>query len=422
MNAALEHDVLQSLRARGIEKFAQLGWPTTRLEEWRYTNLSPLSKIAWQTAAEPVNVDTAGMSYCGRALAELVFINGVYAPEACSGGDARGVRVTTLRNAGHEVLEKHFGHHIDMERNAMAALNASRNRDGAVIEVDDAVEGFIHLLFVGSDGFEAHPHNLVVAGRGAQIALIESYVGSGTYFMNSVTEIVAGDGAVVDHYRLVCESRDAFHVGNVHIHQERASNVTSRSIAISGGLVRAETAVVLNGEGASIALDGLFVGNGTQHIDNHTVIDHVKPHCDSRELYKGILDGNARGVFDGKVIVRPDAQKTLSRQVNRNLLLSETAVIDSKPTLEIHNDDVKCNHGSTIGQIEPEPLFYLRSRGISEDEARNLLVYAFAREIVDRMKIENVREQIGRALFRAMPERLPERRAEGRGPRAEAQS
>jgi Fe-S cluster assembly protein SufD len=229
-----------------------------------------------------------------------------------------------------------------------------------------------------------------------------------------VTEIIARDGAVVDHYRIECESAAAYHVGNVYIQQERASSVISRNVAIGGLLARVETHVTLAGEGASISLDGLFVGNGTQHLDNRTVIEHAQPHCESHELYKGVLDDHARGVFDGLIIVRPDAQKTVSRQENRNLLLSETAIIDSKPTLEIHNDDVKCNHGSTIGQIDDQQLFYLRSRGIDTDEARNLLVYAFASEIVDRMKIEPVREQIRRALFQAMPERLPERRGESR--------
>jgi Fe-S cluster assembly protein SufD len=168
--------------------------------------------------------------------------------------------------------------------------------------------------------------------------------------------------------------------------------------------------VALAGEGAMIALDGLFVGTGNQHLDNVTVIDHVHPHCESVELYKGVLDQNARGIFDGLIIVRPGAEKTVSRQTNRNLLLSETAIVDSKPNLEIHNNDVKCNHGSTIGQIDEEALFYLRSRGLGEEEARSLLVFAFASEIADRIRIEPVREQIRRALFRAMPERLPERR------------
>jgi Fe-S cluster assembly protein SufD len=229
-----------------------------------------------------------------------------------------------------------------------------------------------------------------------------------------VTEIVAGDGAVVDHTRVQYESMTAFHIGNVYIRQERSANVTSHSIAIGAALGRSETHVMLAGEGASITLDGLFAGTGTQHLDNHTVVDHVEPHCESLELYKGVLDQHARGVFDGRIIVRPGAVKTVSRQENRNLLLSESAIVDSKPTLEIHNDDVKCNHGSTIGQLNQEALFYLRSRGISEDEARSLLIFAFASEIVDRMKIEPVRERIRRALFQQMPERLPERRG---GPR-----
>src|SRR5205085_9814566 len=182
--------------------------------------------------------------------------------------------------------------------------------------------------------------------------------------------------------------------------------------AFGSALARLETNVALKGEGASLTLDGLFVLAGRQHVDNQTLIDHARPHCDSMELYKGILDESARGIFDGRIIVRPDAVKTNSRQVNHNLLLSETAIIDSKPTLEIHNDDVKCNHGSTIGQIEQESLFYLRSRGIGEEEARNLLVHAFASEIVDRIKIEPVREQVRRVLFQSMPQRLPERRGE----------
>jgi Fe-S cluster assembly protein SufD len=270
-------------------------------------------------------------------------------------------------------------------------------------------------LFIGDgDSIWSHPRNVIVVGANAQVAIVETYVGTGSYFTNAVTEIVAGESAVVDHYRIEHESLSAFHIANVFIHQERAANVTSRSIAIGAALGRSETSVVLGGEGASIALEGLFVGTGTQHLDNHTTIDHVYPHCESHELYKGVLDQNARGVFDGRIIVRPGAEKTVSRQENRNLLLSETAIVDSKPTLEIHNDDVKCNHGSTIGQIEQEPLFYLRSRGIGEEEARNLLVHAFASEIVDRMKVEAVREQVRRALFQAMPQRLPERRGETR--------
>ena len=389
-----------TVREEAAERFEQLGWPTPRLEEWRYTNLAALQKVQWR-ADESRDAFESTSSLAGKAALELVFVNGRLVQRT---GDVK------FAQAGD-------AHIADWERNAMVALNAANMQDGARIEIPAGViaEGFIHLLFLGrGDGIWSHPRNVIVAGSNAQVKVVETYVGSGTYFTNAVTEIVAGEGAVVDHYRVECESPEAFHVGNVFVRQERSSNVTSRNILIGGLLSRVETHVSLAGEGASITLDGLFTGTGRQHLDSRTVIDHVKPHCESFEMYKGVLDQSARGVFDGKIIVRPDAQKTVSRQVNRNLLLSETAVVDSKPTLEIHNDDVKCNHGSTIGQIEQEPLFYLRSRGIGEVEARSLLVHAFASEIVDRMTIEPVREQIRRALFQAMPDRMPERRGEPR--------
>lgn len=405
MRVAADIEVLQRVREQAAQRFEQLGWPTSRLEEWRYTNLAPLQKVAWKTADAPVLGDP-GLTYRNRALAELVFVNGIFAPELSHAIPG----VTNLRGANPELLERHFARYADYENHAMVALNTANAQDGAVIEIDSATDGFIHLLFVGTDGFASHPRNLIVAGRASQIAVVETYIGSGSYFTNAVTEIVAGDGAVVDHYKLQCESVAAFHIGTVHVHQERASSVIQRSISIGGAIARTAVDVALAGEGASITLDGLFTGTGTQHLDNQTVVDHVKPHCESMELYKGILDEKARGIFDGRVIVREGAVKTVSRQENHNLLLSETAVVDSKPTLEILNDDVKCNHGSTIGQLEEEPLFYLRSRGIDEQEARNLLIYAFASEIADRMKIEPVREQIRRSLFHSMPERLSERR------------
>lgn len=381
-----------SLQERAAEVFAELGWPTTRIEEWRYTNLAPLQKIHWRTDdAAAQRVETTA-TLAGRAALELVFVNGRLVD-----------RVGSLKHTTPEEATI-----ADWERNAMVALNTANMQDGARIEIPAGVvvDGFIHLLFVGrGDGIWSHPRNVIVAGSNSQITIVETYVGSGQYFTNAVTEIVARDGAVVDHYRLELESPAAYHVGSVYIRQERSANVISRSVAIGATLARVETHVALAGEGASISLDGLFVGSGSQHLDNRTVIDHVQPHCESHELYKGVLDDHARGVFDGLIIVRPGAIKTISRQENRNLLLSETAIVDSKPTLEIHNDDVKCNHGSTIGQIQEESLFYLRSRGIGEQDARNLLVFAFASEIVERMKLEPVREQVRRALFQAMPDR-----------------
>lgn len=391
--------VVTDLRERAAEAFAKLGWPTTRLEEWRYTNLAPLQKVAWRTDDAPQTVDSPA-TLAGRAAMELVFVNGLLSGRS-------GATFGEAPDAGI----------ADWERNAMVALNTANAQDGARIDIPagTVVDGFIHLLFVGKgDGVWSHPRNVIRVGANAQVTVVETYAGDGSYFTNSVTEIVAGEGAVVDHYRVECESLTAYHVGNVYIRQERAANVTSRSIAIGGALVRSETHVALVGEGAAIALDGLFVGSGTQHLDNRTVIDHVSPHCESLELYKGVLDQNARGVFDGLIVVRPGAVKTVSRQTNRNLLLSETAIVDSKPNLEIHNNDVKCNHGSTIGQIDEQALFYLRSRGLDEATARGLLIYAFASELVDRMTIEPVREQIRRAIFQAIPERMPERRGGAR--------
>ena len=411
MNAAAT-DIVQSVRERGAERFAALGWPTTRIEEWKYTSLAQVAKVDWREADSARSNADLSATFASRATAELIFVNGVF---TSSSGDA-GITVRNIAERSSTV-EAHLGKIADIETQAMVALNSARFRDGALIEVpaNKIVDGFIHLLFVGDgDGVWSHPRNLIVAGRNSQVTVVETYVGKGRYFTNVVTEIVAGDGAVVDHYRVGCESRDAFHVGSIWIRQERSSSVVSRNVTTSGALVRTDIVSVLAGQGANLTLDGLFAGTGNQHIDNHTVVDHATPHCDSQELYKGILDGASRGVFDGKIIVRPGATKTISRQENHNLLLSETAIIDSKPTLEIHNDDVKCNHGSTIGQLEGEPLFYLRSRGLSEDAARHLLVYAFAAEIVDRMKVEPVREYVTRALFQQMPDRMPERRG---GPR-----
>ncbi|HET7435506.1 MAG TPA: Fe-S cluster assembly protein SufD [Thermoanaerobaculia bacterium] len=392
--------VATTLKERAAERFAQLGWPTPRIEEWKYTNLGAVAKASWRDDEAPRAIESAA-SLTGRAAYEIVFVNGV---RVSSSGDAPATFTTDATLS-------------DWERNALVALNLAQTRDGAVLDIPagTVVHGFIHLLFIGNgDGIWSHPRNVIRVGANAQVTIVETYVGSGKYFTNAVTELDVADGAVVDHYRLECESFDAFHVGHVYVKQGRASSVTSRVVAIGAAIARNEIYVALNGEGASVSLDGLFAGSGTQHLDNTTVIDHLRPHCESHELYKGVLDQNARGVFDGRIIVRPDAMKTVSRQENRNLLLSDTAIVDSKPTLEIHNDDVKCNHGSTIGQLDDEQMFYLRSRGIDEAEARNLLVYAFASEIVDRMKIEPVREQIRRALFQTIPDRLPERRGNTR--------
>jgi Fe-S cluster assembly protein SufD len=391
-----------ALTGQASQRFGQLGWPTPRLEEWKYTNLSPLTTREWARATTPASVDLSAVTLRDRAVAEYVYVNGVYAPELSTPNPLFVMAPSTR--------EQHYARYADYANHAMTALNTANAQDGALLQIDASVNGFVHVIHYSTDGYASHPRNLFVVARGAQAAIVETYAGTGTYFTNAVTELVAGEGAVVDHYKLECESIDAFHIATTQLHQERAAAVTTRAISLGGGVVRNETNVALTGEGASVVLEGLYVLTGRQHVDNHTVVDHARPHCESLELYKGILDQSARGIFDGKIVVRPGARKTVSRQTNNNLLLSETAIADSKPTLEIFNDDVKCNHGSTIGQLDEEAMFYLRSRGVGEVEARSLLVHAFASEIVDRMKVEPVREQVRRIMFRSLPNQLPERR------------
>ena len=412
-----------TIREEAAERFRELGYPTTRQEEWKYTNVAPIAKVEWKSAErKSSSAERRSDSQSDRAAsrggptvaaAELVFVNGFLSERRVK--DVAGLRVIPISEAKESDLERYYGQIADWQRNAFVALNIAESRDGALVIADGVIDGFVHLIFQGEgDDVWSHPHNIIVAGRASQLTIVETYLGHGRYFTNAVTEVFAADGAVVDHYKVECESRDAFHVGTVQIRQERSSSVISRNIAIGGALVRNDINGVLDGPGASLTLDGLFVLGANQHVDNHTLIDHVSPNAESHELYKGVLDDNARGIFDGRIIVRPNAAKTISRQENRNLLLSESAIVDSKPTLEIHNDDVKCNHGSTIGQIDEEAMFYLRSRGIGEDEARSLLIYAFASEIVDRMKVESVREEVRRQMFQQMPARLPERREQPR--------
>ena len=279
-------------------------------------------------------------------------------------------------------------------------------RDGAFIHVPKGVvvDEPVHLLFVSSTNGTAvmsHPRNLIVVGEGSQVTVLESYAGldAGASFTNVVTEIAAGDGAVVDHTLLQRDGEGAYHVGTVQARVGRGSSLSSHVISIGGALIRNDINVVLDGEGADCTLNGLYVTHGTQHVDNHTVIDHARPHGTSRELYKGVLEGRSRGIFDGTVIVRPDAQKTDARQVNRNLLLSDDALVDSKPTLLIRADDVKCSHAATIGQLEEDALFYLRSRGIGSGMARNILIQAFVSEILGRIRIEPVRTGLECLLY-----------------------
>ena len=283
--------------------------------------------------------------------------------------------------------------------------------DGAYVHIPKGVylEQPIHLVFVSTADagpVVSHPRNLIVAETGSQATIIESYLGlgDGVYFTNAVTEIVVGENAVIDHYKVGREAQQAYHVGTTQIYQDRSSNASSHAVTIGGAIVRNDINTLLDGEGAQCTLNGLYLVSGRQHVDNHLRVEHAKPHCDSREFFKGVLDGHGKAVFTGRIIVRKDAQKTDAKQTNMNLLLSKHAQVDTKPQLEIFADDVKCTHGATIGQIDENAMFYLRSRGLSEPAARSLLVFAFASEAIDRIRPQLLRAQLRQMLFDRLPE------------------
>ena len=391
---------IHQLRRQAIARFGELGFPTTHQEEWKYTNVAPLVRVPFQ----PVTQQTHGLSAEEMACAplagvtknRLVFVNGSYCGELSStAGLPGGIQAASLAEAlageaGRSgELEQHLARHAGYDQQPFVALNTAFLEQGALLRIPRGLvlKEPIQLLFVSTGAaapYISHPRNLILLEQESQVAVVESYVGLGeaVYLTNAVTEIVVGENAVVQHYKLQQESQRAFHVATVQVHQARSSVFTNHNISLGGALVRNDLTAVLDGEGAECTLNGLYLGTGRQHIDNHTTLDHARPHCSSHETYKGILDGRATGVFNGGIIVRQDAQKTNAKQSNRNLLLSEAAVINTKPQLQIWADDVRCTHGATIGQIDQDALFYLRTRGIDQQAARHLLTYAFASELL----------------------------------------
>jgi Fe-S cluster assembly protein SufD len=411
---------VHALRRAAIERFTQLGFPSVDDEEWRNTNVAPIAKTPYRlapadagAALTPATLEALGVA--DLAPNRIVFANGRHVPGLSTlGALPRGVRAGSLAAAiesDRARIEPHLARHARFEGSAFAALNTAFLADGAFVDVPKgvAVAEPIHLVFVAAPSsgrvatapMVSHPRTLVLADAGSQVALVETYVtlGEGAHFTNAVTEIVAEADAVVDHYRLQRESLEASHVSTTHTRLDRASTVSSLSIALGGALVRNDAQAVLGAEGGEATLNGLYLGTGSQLIDNHTTIDHAMPHCASHELYKGILTDAARGVFNGKILVRKDAQKTDAKQTNKNLLLSPDATINTKPQLEIYADDVKCTHGATIGRLDEEALFYLRSRGIDAARARNLLTYAFASDILRRIKVEALRTRLEGWIF-----------------------
>jgi Fe-S cluster assembly protein SufD len=357
----------QELRETAFQRFAKLGFPTTHDEEWRFTNVAPIARASFTK---------------GLTAGQITGLTG-------------GAQACTLEEA-----RQHLGRLAVFDQNAFVALNTAFLENVIVIRIPSGavIQEPIQITYNGEAGQVTHPRVLIVVGADAHCTIVESYAGAGNYFTNAVTEIVAGDRAVVDHYKIQRESLEAFHVATLAAQLGRSANFVSHSISLGGALVRNDVNVVLS-EGTEATINGLYIVNGTQHIDNHTSIDHAKPHGTSHELYKGIMDDQARAVFNGRIIVRQDAQKTDSKQTNKNLVLSDEAVIDTKPELQIWADDVRCTHGATIGQLDAESLFYLQSRGIGKEQARGLLTYAFAQDIVDRIKIPALKDSLERILF-----------------------
>jgi Fe-S cluster assembly protein SufD len=352
---------LSALRQAAFARFAELGFPTTHDEEWRFTNVAPIARTEFKV------------------------------------GQAVGLSASGLEDA-----RDYLAQHAPFDQNAFVALNTAFLDNVNFIRVPRGatVEQPIEITYDAGEasGLAHHPRTLIVVGADAHCTVVEKYAGSGSYFTNAVTEIVAGDGAVVDHYKVQLESESAFHIATLQATLGRSTNFSTHNISLGGALVRNDIGATLS-EGTEATVNGLYVVNGTQHIDNHTTIDHAKPHGTSHELYKGILDGRATAVFNGRIMVRKDAQKTDSKQTNKNLVLSDEAVINTKPELQIFADDVRCTHGATIGQLDAESLFYLQSRGIGKAQARDLLTYAFAKDIVDRIKVQSLRDSLERVLF-----------------------
>lgn len=410
---AQEPTWLRTIRHSALDRFGELGFPTTKIEAWRFTNVSPIAN----TRFEPARRESGGavkeqlkiLPYADLGCHRVAFVNGRFSPELSSTAKLpRGVRAGSLAAAfatDGSLLEQHLARYAAFQDHAFVALNIAFLEDGAFIEISKGtiLEEPIHLLFVSTGGAQpvvTHSRNLVLVGRESQVTFIETHVAldGGIYLTNAVTEVVAGDNSVVHYAKVQEESPRAYHMGSLHVQLARGTNATTYVVGFGATLSRQDLTVVFDGDGAEALLNGLYVIDSEQHLDNYTTLDHAKPHTSSREFYKGVLDGKSSGVFHGRIIVRKGAQKTDAKQSNKNLLLSDDAVINTKPQLEIYADDVKCTHGATIGQIDQDAVFYLRSRGIPREEARAMLTHAFASEVIGRIKYEPLRARLTETL------------------------
>jgi len=394
---------LKELREGGIARFGDLGFPNVKQEAWRFTSVAPIAEGSFELAKAPSRVpslDDIRPFLLLEAGHRLVFVDGFFQPSLSTPlrDDVQSL-AQVLANRP-ELIQQYLGKYAATQDRPFSALNTAFLSDGAFVRVPAkaAMAEPIQLLFLASGAKQVvmHPRNLVVLEREARASIVETYAAIKplTYWTNSVTEIVVGEGARVDYYRVQRESTKAYHIATTQTHQDRDSTVNLHTVAFGAALARHDIGAVMAGPGGRLILNGLYLLDGAQHADHHTTIDHANHHCESHEYFNGVLDGKSRGVFTGRIIVRPGAQKTDSKQTNNNLLLSTEAHADSQPQLEIYADDVKCTHGSTVGPLDPRAMFYLQSRGVGADEARRMLTYGFAAEILGRMEVAPLRAQL----------------------------
>jgi len=393
------------IRKDAIKHFAELDFPNNKNEEWRYTNISPFLKQRFSLPENHINLDQINVSkYILKDIDAyiMVFINGKFFSKLSQLNNVQnGIKIKSIshciKNNDNNLL-KYLGKYVDYKNDIFSSLSTAFTTDGAFISIADncIVDKPVYLLYLtlaNNVEIQTQPRNLIVAGKNSQLTIIEQFssTDNSTYFTNTITELILQENAVIDHIKVQEESRNAFHIARMEVDQERSSNFTSHLVSIGAKLSRNDLNSKFNDEGSEAMLNGLFLIEDDQLFDVHSFIDHANANCNSHEHYKGIMDDNSRGVFNGKIMVRKDAQKTNAFQENNNILLSENALINTKPQLEIFADDVKCSHGATIGQLDNDAKFYLKSRGIGEEASKVILLHAFASDVVNLIKVDKVK-------------------------------
>jgi len=419
LRAVLRDDPLADLRASAFARFEELGLPGPKDEAWLYTSVAPIANGTFELGAPTTNTvgrtDLERIGVGGEAAARLVFLDGHFRADLSETGDLPGgVTVAglaeALRGPAGDAVRERLGRQAAIDGHPFVALNTAMIADGAYVHVPRGIEVAlpVHLLLLSTKGRASYPRHLVVVEDGARVTLVEhsASLGDDAHFTDAVTEVRVGRNARCDLVKLQTENPAALHVSALHVHQGDDSTFQCHTVTLGGSLVRNESTASLDGRNVHATLNGLYVARGREHVDNVTRLEHRKPHGESHELYKGILDDHARGAFTGRIHVYEDAQKTDAKQSNANLLLSEEAVADTRPQLEIYADDVKCTHGATVGQLDREALYYLRTRGIGHDEALRMLLHAFAGDIVERIGIEAVRDKVEALLEARLPHKL----------------